>query len=96
MTKIKKIVMKPNFQQLISYKIFEHFALLPDPVTESIKLRSATHKQDAILVPKQVDPLFPLTKRIHPFSLDRVSSQNSDPVTLIQIHVLFVLYKQVS
>jgi hypothetical protein len=80
----------------VSCRIFEHFALLPDPITEFLKLKSALHKQGAILVPKQADPLSPLNKRIHPSSLYRVASQNPDPVTLIRIHVLFVLYKQVN
>jgi len=59
----------------VSCRIFEHFAILPDPVTEFIKLRSTLHKQDTILAPKLVDPLSLLNKRIHPFHLDRVSSQ---------------------
>jgi hypothetical protein len=37
----------------LSCRIFEHFAILPDPVTEFIKLRSTLHRQGAILVPKQ-------------------------------------------
>ncbi len=39
---------------------FEHFAILPDPVTEFTKLGSALHKQGTILVPKQAEPAFPL------------------------------------
>ncbi len=46
----------------------------PDPVTESLKLGSALHKQGAILAPKQAHPLSLLNKRIHPFHLDSVSS----------------------
>ncbi len=41
----------------LSCRIFEHFAILLDPVTELIKRRSALHKQGAILTPKQADPL---------------------------------------
>ncbi len=36
----------------LSCRIFEHFALLPDPVTELLKLGSALHKQGTILEPK--------------------------------------------
>ena len=48
--------------------MFVHFALLPDPVTEFLKLRPALHKQGTILAPKQMDLLYPLSKQIHPFS----------------------------
>jgi hypothetical protein len=41
----------------LSCRIFEHFAILPDAVTEFIKRRSALHKQGAILAPKLADPL---------------------------------------
>ncbi len=58
----------------LSCKIFEHFAILPDPVTEFLKLGSALHKQGTILAPKQVDPLPLWNKQIHPFHLDKVSS----------------------
>jgi hypothetical protein len=34
---------------VVSCRIFEHFAILLDPVTKFIKLRSALHKQGAIL-----------------------------------------------
>jgi hypothetical protein len=57
-----------DMKMYLSCRIFEHFALLPDPVTEFLKLRSALYKQGAILVPKQADPLSPLNKRFHPFS----------------------------
>ncbi len=46
----------------------------PDPVTEFLKLGSILHKQDAILAPKQADPLSLLNNLIHPFHLDSVSS----------------------
>jgi hypothetical protein len=80
----------------LSSRIFEHFAMLTDPVTEFIKLGSTLLKQGTILGPKQADPLSLLNKQIHPFHLDRVSSQTQIQVTLILIHALFVLYKQVS
>jgi hypothetical protein len=51
----------------ISCRIFEHFATLPDAVTEFIKLRSALHRQGTILVTKQADLLS---------LLDRVVSQS--------------------
>ncbi len=63
------------FLSVVSCRIFEHFVILPDPDTEFIKLRSTLHKQGAILVPKQADPLSRLKKQIHPFHLDRVFSQ---------------------
>jgi hypothetical protein len=81
---------------MLSFMIFEHFALIPDPVTEFLILGPALHMQGNILAPKQADLLSHLNKRIHPFYLDRVSSQNLDPVNMIWIHVLFVLYKQVN
>ncbi len=59
----------------ISGKIFEHFATLPDLVTEFIKLKSALHRQGAILAPKQADPLSLLKKRLHPFYLESIFSQ---------------------
>jgi hypothetical protein len=64
-----------SFMVLAPVGYFEHFAILSDPVTVFTKLRSALHKQGTSLAPKQVDPLSPLNKRIHPFHLDRVSSQ---------------------
>jgi hypothetical protein len=60
----------------ISSRIFEHFATLPDAVTEFIKLRSALYRQGTILVPKQADLLSLLKKQIHLFHLDRVVSQS--------------------
>jgi hypothetical protein len=81
---------------MLSFMIFEHFAIIPDPVTEFLILGSALHKQGTILAPKQADLLSHLIKRIRPFYLDRVSSLNLDPVNMIRIHVLFVLYKQVN
>jgi hypothetical protein len=59
----------------ISCRIFEHFATLPDAVTEFIKLRSALYRQGTILVPKQADLLSLLKKHIRPFHLERVTSQ---------------------
>ncbi len=51
--KHKSIIYGRNLHtSLISCRIFEHFALLPDPVTEFLKLGSALHKQGAILAPK--------------------------------------------
>ncbi len=77
---------------VVSWRIFEHFVILLDPVTERIKLRSALHKQGAILALKQADLLYILNKQIHYFHLNRVFS---DPATLIWIHAIFVLYKHV-
>jgi hypothetical protein len=59
----------------LSCRIFEHFTILPDPITEFIKRRSALHKQYAILAPKLADPLSLLSIQIHPFYLDSVFSQ---------------------
>jgi hypothetical protein len=56
-------------------------------MTDFLKLRSALHKQGTILALKQADLLSPFNNQIHPFSLDMVSSQNPDPVTLIRIQV---------
>jgi hypothetical protein len=55
--------------------IFERFAILPDPVTEFIKLESTLHKLGIILAAKQADLLSILNKQIHPFHLDGISSQ---------------------
>ncbi len=60
---------------VISCRIFEHFATLPDPVAEFIKLRSALHRQGTILVPKQADLLSLLKKQTYPFHLERVFYQ---------------------
>jgi hypothetical protein len=40
-----------TFFIFLSCRIFEDFATLPDPVTEFMKLRSALHRQGAILAP---------------------------------------------
>jgi hypothetical protein len=63
------------FVMKVSCGIFEHFAMLPDPVTEFIKLGSALHKQGDTLAPKLADLLSLLNKRIHPFYLDIILSQ---------------------
>jgi hypothetical protein len=70
------VILKPEsaFKHL-SCIIFEHFAILPDTITQFLKLGSAILKQGTILTPKQADPLSLLNKQIHPFHLDRVSSQ---------------------
>ncbi len=75
---------------------FEHLAILPDPVTEFTKLGSALHKQGTILVPKQVDPAFPLEQADPPLSFRWSIFSNPDPATRIWIHAIFVLYKNVS
>jgi hypothetical protein len=76
-TDVSKVVFHPLFSLSVclSCRIFEHFVILPDLVIELIKLRSALHKQGTISAPKQADPLSLLNKQIHPFHLDRVSSQ---------------------
>jgi hypothetical protein len=71
-----KTFLLPCFIKLLSFRIFEHFATLPYPVTEFIKLRSTLHRQGAILVPKQGDPLSVLSKWLNPFYVERVFSQN--------------------
>ncbi len=67
----------------LSCRIFEHFATLPDPVTEFIKLGSALHRQGTILAPKQkiCFPFYgsgstPFMKRY--YSL-KTGSSNADP-----------------
>jgi hypothetical protein len=81
-----------EIRYVVSCRIFEHFAIILDPVTEFIKFRSALHKQGAILALKQADLLSILNKRIYYFHLNRVFS---DLATLIWIHAIFVLYKHV-
>ncbi len=54
---------------IIYCRIFEHFALQTDPVTEFIKLRSALCKEGAILVPKLADLLSFWTSGSTPFIL---------------------------
>ncbi len=62
------------FVMKVSCRIFEHFAMLPDPVNEFIKLGSALHKQGDTLAPKLADPFSLLNKQIHPFNLDIIFS----------------------
>jgi hypothetical protein len=73
----------------ISCRIFEHFALQMDPVTEFIKLRSTLCKEGATLVPKLVNLLPLWTSGSTPFS-------KLDSVNLIWINSYSVLYKDVS
>ncbi len=77
-----------SLADMISCKIFEHFALQTDPVTEFIKLRSA-HSKKAPLGAKTCQIRFP-------FGETAPAPLKLDPVNLIQIHSYFVLYKDVS
>jgi hypothetical protein len=47
---------------LVSCRIFEHFALQTDPVTEFIKLGSAPFKEGTTLTPKLAGSAFLLEK----------------------------------
>ncbi len=84
-----------NFFMAVSCKIFEHFATLPDPITEFKELGSALHRQGTILVPKQADLLSLLRKRLYPFYLRENIFSNPDPATMIWINSIFLLYKHV-
>ncbi len=87
-----------EFIKLGSAIIFKHFATIPDPVTESIKLRSALPSK-VPLWHQNYQIRFPFYRRIHSFYFKIGYSLKLDPVTLIQIHtlfVLFVLYKHIS
>ncbi len=58
--------MGPMSKIVISCRIFEHFALKMDPVTEFIKLGSAPFKEGTNLAPKLARSVFFLKKRLHP------------------------------
>jgi hypothetical protein len=47
-------------------RIFEHFALQTDPVTEFMKLRSTAFKEGATLAQKLAGSAFLLEKQLHP------------------------------
>jgi hypothetical protein len=55
-----------SLADMISCRIFEHFALQMDPVTEFIKLRSAPFKEGATLAPKLAGSNFFLEKQLQP------------------------------
>jgi hypothetical protein len=51
---------------VVSCRIFEHFALQTDPVTEFIKLGFAPFKEGDTLMPKLAGSAFLLEKQLHP------------------------------
>jgi hypothetical protein len=70
---------------IISCRIFEHFALQTDPVTEFIKLRSALCKEGAILVPKLADLLSFWTSCSTPSIFPGPSIPDRDPLIFCTI-----------
>jgi hypothetical protein len=55
-----------SLADMMSCRIFEHFAIQTDPVTEFIKLRSAPFKEGTTLVPKLAGSTFFLEKQLQP------------------------------
>jgi hypothetical protein len=81
-----------EFIKLRSTITFKHFATIPDPVTELKKLRSALPSKAPLW---RQNYQIHFHKQIHPFYFKIEYSIKPDPVTLVQIHALFLLYKHV-
>jgi hypothetical protein len=67
-TKKNSSLISGEKKQRLSMCATKHFATLLDPVTVFIKLRSALHKQGAIMAPKHVDPFIPIEEADPPLS----------------------------